>query len=226
MGSSPRYVGMVFVPAGEFVMGADDSFSFEKPEHLEYTKGFYIDVYEVTNGQYKIFLNATGYEPPGHWKNGKFNPGDEKKPVTNINYYDALAYSKWAGKRLPTEEEWEKAARGDKGILFPWGNEWKNNAANVRPFIGFGGLKKVGSFQDGTSPCGCMDIAGNVWEWTSSWFEAYPGNRDSNRNYGTKYKVIRGGSFKSTRSMSRTFSREIFDPALSDVDIGFRCVKD
>jgi len=219
-------VGMVYVKPGQFIMGSDESFSFEGPKRVEFTRGFYIDIYEVSNAEYKIFIDATGKEPPAHWNKGNYPAGAGNKPVTMVSYYEALAFAKWAGKRLPTEIEWEKAARGTSARIFPWGNEWKSGAANIRPLIGFSRLKNAGSLPEGRSPYGAMDMAGNVWEWTTVWFEPYPGSLDINPSYGMKYKVIRGGSYRSTRSMTHTFTREVFEPALSDEDIGFRCVKD
>jgi iron(II)-dependent oxidoreductase len=220
------YVGMVYVEPGEFTMGADEGFTFEGPRHIVYLKGFYMDKSEVTNGQYKIYIDASGAAPPSNWKDGKIPPGAENLPVTRVSYYDALGYAMWAGKRLPAEEEWEKAARGKDSRIFPWGNEWEGNAANVRPLIGFSWLEKIDSHHGGVSPCGCHDMAGNAWEWTSSWFEPYPGNIEPNASYGKKFKVIRGGSYKSTRSMSRTYAREIMEPASFEAAVGFRCVKD
>jgi len=222
-----QYIGMVYIPAGEMIIGSNEGFTSEKPRHIVYIKSFYIDKYEITNGQYKIFIDATGHSAPPHWKNGNFPEGQENYPVVNVSYYDALKYAKWAGKRLPTEEEWEKAARGTDGRIYPWGNEWKKDCANVKLWHGlFNSLQPVGSYKDGVSPYGVFDLSGNVAEWTDSWFEYYPGNINRQQNQGKKYKIIRGGSYRTTKSMSQTFRRNVLEPEKFRDDLGFRCVKD
>jgi len=220
-----QYIGMVYIPGGEVTIGTNEGFSSEKPTHIVYTTGFYIDKYEVTNAQYKIFIDATGHPAPPHWKNGKFPEGQEDYPVVNVSYYDALKYAKWAGKRLPTEEEWEKASRGTDGRIYPWGNEWEKNRANIRPVLGFGKPKPVGSFPDGVSPYNVYDLCGNVWEWTTSWFQAYPGNTISNPNFGEKFKVIRGGSYKQSEIIAQSVRRDFLNPNDRRMDVGFRCAK-
>jgi formylglycine-generating enzyme required for sulfatase activity len=221
----PGIPGMVFIPAGEFIMGTDQGFKYEDPARRIYLNGFYIDRCEVTNTQYQRFVDSTGHNPPVHWRDGRFSKGEENYPVSNVSYYDALAYTKWAGKRLPTEEEWEKAARGAEGWSYPWGNEWKKKAANVRPLIGFGGITPIGSFPAGASPYGCLDMAGNVWEWTTSWFMAYPGNVSEDPNFDEKYKVIRGGSYRQSEVIAQCPRRDYMDPEQSRIDAGFRCAK-
>ncbi|MEW6039972.1 MAG: SUMF1/EgtB/PvdO family nonheme iron enzyme [Elusimicrobiota bacterium] len=221
----PGIPGMVYVPAGEFIMGTNDGFRYEAPARSIFIQGYYIDKSEVTNMQYQRFVDSTGHNPPAHWKGGRYPKGEENFPVTNVSYYDALSYTRWAGKRLPTEEEWEKVARGTDGRIYPWGNQWKKKAANVKPLVGFGGMNAVGSFPEGKSPYGCMDMAGNVWEWTTSWFSAYPGNVYFDINYGEKYKVIRGGSYRQSEIIAQCPRRDFLDPELSRIDVGFRCAK-
>lgn len=217
--------GMVWVPAGTFIFGSDEGFPYEGPKRKVYVDGFYIDKYEVTNIQYKRFIDATGHPPPPHWigKNYPHNTGEH--PVVNVSYYDALLYAKWAGKRLPTEIEWEKAARGTDGRKFPWGDTWQDNAANISRWLGLGKLKKVGSFPEGRSPYGCFDMAGNVKELTDSFFQPYPGCLIKNEKFGRKYIVVRGSSYKSSRSLSFTYRRDIIKPDEYRSDVGFRCAK-
>jgi len=218
--------GMVYIPAGEFIFGTNEGFNYEFPQQRIYLDGFYIDKYEVTNQQYKNFVDATGHPAPLYWKNNTYPKGKDNFPVTNVSYYDALSYSKWAGKRLPTEQEWEKASRYIDGRIYPWGNDWKSNCANIKPIIGFGKLKRVGSFPEGVSKYGCFDMSGNVWEWTQSYFEPYFGNSISNENYGKKYRVIRGGSYRQAESVCQCYRRDFLDPDDSSrPDVGFRCAK-
>lgn len=221
----PEIPGMVYVSSGDFIMGTNAGFEYEYPEHRINLKGFYIDKFEVTNSQYKKFVDGTGYPVPKHWVNKTFPKGEDNIPVSNVSYYDALAYAKWAGKRLPTEQEWEKAARGTDGRRYPWGDEWSPGCANIRPVFGLTSLKIVGSYPAGVTVYGAYDMSGNVSEWTESFFEAYPLNETTNANYCNKYKVIRGGSFLTTRSMAQTARRDILSPDEVHEDVGFRCVK-
>jgi formylglycine-generating enzyme required for sulfatase activity len=160
----PTPEGMVLIPSGEFTMGTDavDTknhalgvgltkpwFADESPERRVDLKDFYIDKFEVTNRQYYIFCQATDHMPPRFWGGQKYSEGDGDLPVTNVTFFDASAYALWAGKRLPTEAEWEKAARGPVGNIFPWGNNFNWDAANIshssKKRIGHQ-LKPVGSF--------------------------------------------------------------------------------
>ena len=164
---------MVRVPAGKFLYG-DDKREVDLPE-------FWIDKAPVTNTEYARFVAETGQEPPKPWK-GKTPPGKiADHPVTDVSWHHATAYAKWAGGRLPTEEEWEKAARGTDGREYPWG-EWTKGCCNSKE-AGAGGTTAVGQYSpQGDSPYGCVDMAGNVWEWTTS--ENELGGR-----------VLRGGAF-------------------------------
>ncbi len=152
--------GMVLVPAGEFVMGSEQvdketlqqrfgmaktPFLNEHPKHTVKLGDYYIDKYEVTNQKYKKFIDETGHSLPRHWKNGSYTPGNEEQPVIFVSWFDADAYCRWAGKRLPTEAEWEKAARGTDGRVFPWGDEFDLKKANVSGK--YGGLMPVGHLQ-------------------------------------------------------------------------------
>ncbi len=221
---------MVLVPAGEFIMGSNDWWPKSQPAHKRYLKAFYIDKYEVTNRRYKAFVDATGHPPPPHWRGGRIPPGKEDHPVVYVSWYDAVAFCRWEGKRLPTEAEWEKAARGTDGRTFPWGNKFSPYKANT-PQLGTGDTMKVGSFEDGKSPYGVYDMAGNVFEWTSSWFKPHPGNTHPDENYGEKYKVLKGGSwydctYYKCGISAPSYNRIFFLPNTRNNNFGFRCAKD
>lgn len=224
--------GMVLVPAGEFTMGTNQSEKIgpniprahndARPEHKVLLPAFYLDKTQVTNAQYQAYCQATQYPPPPHWRDGEFPPGEEEFAVTHINWHESAAYAAWAGKRLPTEAEWEKAARGTDKRLFPWGNKWDAKRVVWDRSRGF----KVGTKPEGASPYGALDMAGNVFEWTSSWYEAYPNAPHHFEEFGEQLKVIRGGGFAGGKELALTHYRSIASPnARSDL-IGFRCAKD
>ncbi len=190
---------MVYVPAGEFLYG-------EKKEKI-YLDGYWIDKTPVTNAEYKRFLDANpkhpvplvneGWAKPYNWDEKKrtFPAGKENHPVVLISWHDAKAYADWAGKELPTEQEWEKAARGTDGREYPWG-EWQEGYANTYE-AGLGETSPVGQFSPrGDSPYGCVDMAGNVWEWTAT-----PHEGDANR------RVVRGGSWYFNQGNARVAYR-------------------
>jgi serine/threonine protein kinase len=217
--------GMVFVPGGEFTMGRDDGkLEDEKPAHKVSVNQFFMDVYEVSNEQYAEFITATKRKPPSEWKNGNYPNGQSRFPVVGVNWQDASDFCKNAGKRLPTEEEWEFAARGANNFLYPWGNDWKPSQAN----IGTQTFAEVGKFK-GASPFGIYDMIGNAGEWTASDFKAYPNGKLSNVYAGkTNLKTIRGGSFE----MLKDFASATYRIGLQPIDArmydrtGFRCVQD
>lgn len=220
--------GMVLVPAGQFIMGTDDTQEGghtpgdSTPQHTRTLPAFYIDKTEVTNAQYKAYCDATGYPPPAHWNKGSYRTEEAQHPVTHINWYEAQAFARWAGKRLPSEAEWEKAARGTDGRRYPWGNNWE--AARVassgnRPLA-------VASKPDGASPFGALDMSGNVFEWTTDWYDAYPGSKAKNTGYGQVYKVIRGGGFDAHTGDTRTMHRAVLPPRVRNEWAGFRCAQD
>jgi formylglycine-generating enzyme required for sulfatase activity len=226
----PREAPMVLVPAGEFSMGStmgDD----EKPVHRIYLNAFYIDKYEVTVGQYAKYLQATGMEEPSDW-NIMNQAQHRKRPVVNINWSDAATFCKWAGKRLPTEAEWEKAARGTDGRIYPWGDE-----APTRLHANFGkkewdnhlALVPGGSFEMGKSPYGIYDMAGNAWEWVNDWYEHdyYKKSPAKNPQGPTKgeSKVVRGGSWLYVPDFLRTAFRFNAEPSGRHFGYGFRCAK-
>ncbi|MEW6733152.1 MAG: bifunctional serine/threonine-protein kinase/formylglycine-generating enzyme family protein [Acidobacteriota bacterium] len=216
-------IGMVLIPAGKFMMGNDGS-EYERPEHEVTMQTFYIDKQEVTNGEYYEFVKATKHSPPPHWVNGNFPAGEAKYPVTNVSWDDASAYAKWASKRLPTEAEWEYAARGTEKRLYPWGNEYSPENSNSKD-AKKNSPEPVGSRTQGASPFGVLDMAGNVWEWTADEFYTYPGN-DSTANPSLKgLKIIRGGSFKSDKENLTTYFRQMIGADKADTALGFRCAK-
>src|SRR5205807_3166708 len=179
--------GMVYVPGGDFTMGRDDGDEYERPAHKVTVKPLFIDANEVTRQQYQDFVNKTGHAAPANWTNKHFPGGTGNWPVTDVTWDDANAYAKWAGKRLPREEEWEFAARGTDGRRYPWGNDWQAGSANADNSSK--SLADVGSYK-GASPYGVMDMVGNAWEWTASRFVAYPGGQLSKPMTGN-VRVIR-----------------------------------
>ncbi|MDP7000144.1 MAG: formylglycine-generating enzyme family protein, partial [Candidatus Poribacteria bacterium] len=161
---------MVLIPAGSFMMGSDAGESDEKPEHRVELDGFYMDAYEVTVGQFRRFVNQSGYRYEGDWdKVAKYSPGDNY-PMIYVSWNDATAYAEWTGKRLPTEAEWEYAARGGlKGKRYLWGDEIDKTKAHYASWNnGRGTTKVVGSFE--ANGYGLYDMAGNVWEWCADWY--------------------------------------------------------
>ncbi|HHM04385.1 MAG TPA: formylglycine-generating enzyme family protein [Gammaproteobacteria bacterium] len=233
LGAEPN--SMVRIPAGPFIMGTDERLSDEGPQHVVDLPAFWIDRYEVTNLQYKKYIDEAGRRSPRHFVNRTYPRGKADHPVTFVNWYDARNYCQWAGKRLPTDAEWEKAARGTDGRRFPWGNEFGLPRANtpVRwAAIGQpGDTTPVGAFESGQSPYGVYDMAGNVWEWTASWYEAYPGNHTPSENYGKRYKTLKGGSwfdcsFYKCGISAPVYNRAFFSRKTKNDTFGFRCAKD
>ena len=222
---------MVYVPAGEFTMGTNQSEDLgpntprfnndARPEHKVTVAAFYLDKTEVTNAAYKQYCDATNYPPPPGWKNGTFPEGQENFPVMRVSWHEAFAYAAWMGKRLPTEIEWEKAARGTDARTFPWGNDWDGN----RVVTGRDSALQVGSKPDGASPYGALDMAGNVYEWTQSWYDAYPDAPVKFAEYNETMKVIRGGGY-DYQSIAQTFYRSVAFPRTRSDWIGFRCAQD
>ena len=233
---------MVLIPAGEFQMGSNDGENSEKPVHTVYLDAFYIDKYEVTNAQYRLFVQDTNYgEPEGcgyingrlqshfrPWADKSFN--GEHQPVVCVSWADARVYCEWAGKRLPTEAEWEKAARGGfMGKRYPWGDEITHDKAN---FPGIEGADKwegpapVNSFEP--NGYGLYNIAGNVWEWCDDWYdENYYSISPENNPRGPKsgiYRVLRGGSWSSSFNfLLRVSLRNYTNQPLGTYNVGFRC---
>ena len=235
---------MVLVPAGEFLLGTDMKdpdnthlkigtvkplFVDQGPQQKLDLPAFYIDKYEVTNREYQRFLEATRYhDRPSHWEGEAFPEGTGNQPVTNVSWGEAMAYALWAGKILPTEEQWEKAARGTDGRLFPWGNEYQKGISNM----GLEGKKdfaNVGEYPKDVSPYGAYDMGGNVMEWTLSWYLPYKGSDYRNKKMGGRLKVMRGNGFQKGGHYFLDAYRYVFHRTEADPDefyenVGFRCV--
>jgi len=221
---------MVAIPAGEFTMGSSQG--IERPPQQVLLDAFEIDKFEVTNDEFERFVTEAGYETeaegagePQSWRT--YAEGKPRHPVVKVTWNDAQAYCEWAGKRLPTEAEWEKAARGTEGYTYPWGNDWDPTKTNTKE-AGYRDTTAAGSFPEGASPYGVMDMVGNVREWASDWFKAYPGypGGDNEAQYfGEKYRVIRGGGWFEEAELATTTQRFASSEEARNDDIGFRCVR-
>jgi formylglycine-generating enzyme required for sulfatase activity len=247
---------MILIPGGKFIFGSNTGEKDEAPEQIIKIDDFYIDKYEVSNSDYKIFVTKSNTTPPISWTNDKFKEGEDDFPVM-VSYYEAVKYAEWAQKRLPTEEEWEKAARGtgleivktaegiyyfvEKPIVYPWGNKFEPSKTNSLEFWDAKntgeeiknkynkGLLPVYTFKDtGNSVFGVVNISGNASEWTSSWYNAYKGSKYSNKMFGKQVKVIRGGAWYDSKNKLRTTDREFGGIPNLYIDniAGFRCAKD
>ena len=206
--------GMVLIPGGEFPMGNDDRAPDERPRRMVNLKPFYMDKFEVTNQDFKKVF-------PDH----EFNEGEENFPAVDVTWTEAMKYAQTVGKRLPTEAEWEKAARGTDARDYPWGSDWSANMANTREQDEVRTMR-VGQLFNGTSPYKCVDMAGNVYEWVQDWYEAYPGNPVVTKDYGQIFRVLRGGSFMTGKFEARCAARHFDRMDTSRKDYGFRCAMD
>jgi formylglycine-generating enzyme required for sulfatase activity len=287
---TPNAAGMVLVPGGPFIMGSnlrDESgkqkeyglvnplYLDEHPEHTVTIGDFYIDIYEVTNAQYKRFLEKSHRQKmPFQWTQNGYNLVKERLqatdldtlrwiaseyfkldmdttvmganallkailkeqakrdvlPVTGVSWYDANAYCSWVGKRLPTEQEWEKAARGPDGRMYPWGNEWIQDNVNTGDDSDWEeGIAPVGSYPKNVSVYGVYDMVGNVWEWVASWYLPYPGTDYQHKDFGQYFRVIRGGGggigHYALSVFFRGAARSYAPPHQPNNDVGFRCAK-
>jgi formylglycine-generating enzyme required for sulfatase activity len=236
---------LVYVPEGTFLMGSawpdPNANEDEAPQHEVYLDSFWIDRTEVTNAMYADFLNARGGNRVGgditwldadaaevriHPRGDRWEAdvGYEDHPVVYVTWYGARAYCDWAGRRLPTEAEWEKAARGTEGQLYPWGNEPPN--CSLAQYWGCSGeTVPVGSKPDGESPYGAWDMAGNVWEWVSSLKGNYPYEGGDGREdpYSEGPRVLRGSSLRDHPGNIRAAVRARSDPGDTNYHMGFRC---
>lgn len=251
-----KYREMVFVPAGEYMMSTGSSDRNRRRVHL---KAFYIDIYEVSNERYGDFIRAGGYAKPELWTKagwawrstntitmpkwwqvGRYRIGPKypDHPVGGISWFEAAAFARWEGKRLPTEAEWEKASRGTDGRLFPWGNECIETdgvfRANFEPYND-GNMYSgpIDSYPQGKSPWGCYNMVGNVWEWvadsalrTLNWHASLPVH-DPVYTEDTGFKLMRGGSWFKSASVYDNYFRLVAEPGTMQYDdIGFRCARD
>jgi len=228
---------IILIPPGEFPMGSPENEGNpdEHPIHRVYLSEYYIYKTEVTNLQYKNFIKKTGYKPGGTWvmENGK---DWEKLPASGLTWYDASAYAKWAGADLPTEAQWEKAARGETWRRYPWGNRWEENRCNWDDTGGVdqftGKPAPVGFYPDGASPYGVLDMAGNLWEWCLDWYSPdYYKTSEYREPAGPtegSQKVKKGGSWgHDAHSEPLSWRISLRSPAFpqsSSPDTGFRCV--
>lgn len=227
--SQETYQDMVLIPAGEFMMGKNSTNPTDwQPEHKVNIDAFYMDKFEVTNKQYYEFCTKTNNPLPEFWGESRFKCSMEfpDHPVVGISYFDADKYAKWAGKRLPTEAEWEYAARGGlNNNNYPWGDQVDSTKTNYGKR--YKTSLKVGLFKP--NGFGLYDISGNVWEWTSDYYGAdYYANSPVENPKGPvtgRFKVIRGGSWHSGAMCVQTYYRNGLSPGWIDFAVGFRCVK-
>jgi len=218
---------MVLVPAGPAVMGHDKGKKFERPRHVVMLDAFHIDLYEVTNFQYRRFMRASGHAAPPHWVDGTYEWGRDFHPVTNVRWEDAKSYAKWAKKRLPTEAEWERACRGPAGQLYPYGDEFKRALTNNGDAPACDTLR-VDTFPRGRSPVGCYNMAGNVWEWVEDWFSTryYKEGQVNPRGPAVGLMhVSKGGSWTTDRAACRASFRCRSLPGAQWGYCGFRCAR-
>ncbi len=230
----------ISIPAGPFWIGSspDDPEAYEyeneKPRRKLHLREYYIGCYPVTNAQHACFVLDTGHSPPEHWDKDKVPVGLEDHPVVNVSHEDAEAYCRWLSQvtgqhhRLPTEEEWEKAARGGvpEARRYPWGDGWQPGICNTRE-LGRDGTTSIHEFEQANrSPFGVVDMAGNVWEWTDSWYERYPGSLHIGPHYGPLYRVVRGGSWRNSQREARISCRGRYKPDVRRPYLGFRIASD
>lgn len=280
---------MARIPAGAFVMGSDrvdaeglqarygftrPLFVNEHPEHRVHLGAYYIDIYEVTNAEYKEFVLQTGYPEPAAWVQNAYNVVDgkletahvdnlrwiaadyfqldldttqmgkqelvetllgvqrrrDRLPVSAVSWFDAYNYCDWRGKRLPTEAEWEKAARGADGAEYPWGNEWAPSITNTGDQVDAEDvLAPPGSYPEDVSVFGVYDLGGNVAEWVADWYRPYPGSDTGDQDFGDKHRVVRGGGaglgHYALSVFFRSARRAHADPDTVSTDVGFRCAR-
>lgn len=221
-------VPFVYVAAGPFLMGSDPqhdpvSQADEEPQHTVTLPGFWIMRTEVTNAQYSRCVAARACVPPenDYWRDSSH----AEHPVVNVDWNHASAYAEWAGGRLPTEAEWEKACRGTNGIRYPWGDQGPQS--NMANFDNDRGTEPVGSHPTGASPYGALDMAGNVWEWTTDWYDPhyYASSPESNPSSSSgTYRALRGGAWNGSENDVRCAVRDADDPGSRRYDLGFRVV--
>lgn len=252
-GAATAVTGMVLVPAGEFLRGRshplpDDGLKWvptvvkdDRPVQRIYVDAYWLDQHEVTNRQYQAFVKATRHRPPYNWSAAVMPAAMADLPVVDVDWHDATAYAQWTGKRLPTEAEWERAARGElEGKTYPWGDEAPVKQDTEKDgqklisravFDGLNGPAKVCS--RAATGFGLCDMAGNVWEWTADWYERTYYEKAPARNptgpsevaEATRYRVLRGGSWADEAKYLTCAHRSWARPAERSPNIGFRCAR-
>ncbi|OQY44119.1 MAG: hypothetical protein B6242_13365 [Anaerolineaceae bacterium 4572_78] len=229
---APRHqVEMILIPAGSFTIGSNDGQPENGPPFITDLPAFEIDKFEVTNHAFALFVEDIGHvteaEKIGIGKTWQdYSQDRENHPVVKVTWLDAVAFCEWADKRLPTEAEWEKAARGTDQRIYPWGNEFDATRTNGKS-AGLRDTAPVGSFPNGVSPYGVHDMAGNVWEWTVAWYQGYPNTTADNQYFGNQARVTRGGAWFDEPVHLTTFNRNAAVPDITaNDDLGFRCVRD
>lgn len=232
-------LSMIYIPDTKipFMMGNENGAPDEKPEHLVTLSSYYIDQYEVTNAEYKDFVDATDHPPPSHWDGLQYPKGMARFPVANVSWEDANAYAKWVGKRLPTEAEWERAALGGSSGMkirpkWAWGDRWNGLITNLVSIETGAGLAPVDRFPNGRTQNGIYNMCGNAWEWVSDWYDPiyYAKSGISFNPEGpsesTRQKVVRGGiAVGEDGSMTAITNREKAAAEIGYPGIGFRCVR-
>lgn len=218
---------MVFIPPGAFSMGDThgDGDPAERPPGKVSLNGFWIDRFDVTFDQFAKFVQAANYKPQGNWEGYRNRGGNH--PVVGVTWNDALAHCRWADKRLPTEAEWEYAARGTDGRKYPWGEQWDPNRARFRGNRSGRTTAPVGSYPNGASPFGVLDMAGNVWQWTASLEKPYPYVATDGREnlQASGPRVSRGGSWLGDSEFLRASGRDFLSPTSKNDKLGFRCAQ-
>ena len=252
MRQEPRPTNTVLIPTGAFIMGTDIEAFYgtalansehakldEAPMHVRFLDAYLIEQYPVTNAEYAVFVQETDHYPPPHWKNGNFVPEDANLPVVHVSWNDSNAYAQWAGKRLPTEPEWEKACRGPDGRIYPWGNIFVSDETESTETVPESSeiltahLTPIGVRSAIVSPYGIGDAVGNVWEWTADWYQPYVDSKrqKNGRSLDDKHKTLRGGSWLEVRDGTakryfRCANRLHAPPDYTAGNIGFRCVRE
>ena len=221
---------MALVPAGDFLHGSNGGAYNEKPEAVVFLDTFSIDKYEVTNRRYIDFVEQAGHRAPASRYGGMDAFQRADLPVVYVSWGDAVAFCEWDGKRLPTEAEWEKAARGVRGSVWPWGDEAGSGLANVKgDQDGVKYTARIGAFENDQSVYGVVDMAGNVREWVDDWYDQYAYRlRDGEKGIEPEMRtarVLRGGSWTDSLVNARTTARFKMLPRYRDTAIGFRCAK-
>jgi len=223
---------LIRIPEGEFVMGSHAGQEDERPAHPIYLDAFYIDKYEVTVERYAAFLIEQKPEHPFKWREA-LDGAQGRKPVIGIDWFDAKEYCEWSSRRLPSEAEWERAARGADQRTYPWGEDPPTRAhanAGQRTWKGYDSLTVVGSHAPGHSPEGVADLSGNVWEWTADrydqrYYETSPPRNPPGPSTGP-LRVLRGGAWNSDATTIRAANRAAYAPSARRNDVGFRCAMD